>query len=84
MKKLLFTLMLFMITSIGYSQELSISDTSKIFLLKIAEDNSFVIIKNDINIEINDNLKRKIEIYRKENDYIWKPEEGLEILIYKK
>jgi hypothetical protein len=83
MKKLLLILMMF-IGTLGYSQQLTLSDTSKIFLLKIADDNSFLIIKNDINIEINDNIKRKIEIYRKKNDYIWKPEEGLEILIYKK
>lgn len=83
MKKLL-TILILLVSGITYSQQLNLVDTTKINSIKIAEDNSFYIIKNEISLIIDDNLKRKIEFYRRDFDYIWKPEDGLEILIYKK
>ncbi len=83
MKNILFILMS-MIISLGYSQQLQIYDTSKTSSMNVAEDNSFYIIKNEISLIIDDNVKRKIELHRKYLDYIWKPEDGVEILIYKK
>lgn len=84
MRHLLTIFSLLYLFSCGHAQQLNLSDTTKLNLIQIADDSSFEIIKNDINIIIDNDFKRKIEFYRKDFDYIWKPEDGLEILIYKK
>lgn len=83
MKKLLILATILFSISTLHSQ-INLSDTSKIQLNVVANDSTFLVIKNKSNIEINESLKRKIEFYRRDIDYIWKPEEGIEILIYKK
>ena len=82
MKKIL-TVLIMLVNNI-YSQQLILTDTTKTHSVKIAEDNSFSVIENEMSTTVDNNLKRKIEFYRKDFDYIWNPEDGLKILIYKK
>jgi hypothetical protein len=82
MKKILM-LILLLINLVAYSQEIIlIKIESNIY--PIADTLSFKIILNKDNLLLDNEFKRKIESYRKDVDYIWKPEEGLKILIYKK
>lgn len=83
MKNLLIILLMF-IRTWGFSQELKISNSLENEGHKVADTLSYEVLKNENNQVISIGLRKKIEINRRDIDYIWKPEDGLEILIYKK
>jgi hypothetical protein len=49
-----------------------------------ADTSTFKILTNVNNITIDDSVKKKITSNRKSFDYVWEPEDGIRILIYKK
>lgn len=81
MKKILFTLTLFLTTFCVMSQ--NIKPTIKVEVLP-ADTSTFKILTNVNNVTIDDSIKKKITSNRKSVDYIWEPEDGIRILIYKK
>jgi hypothetical protein len=49
-----------------------------------ADTLTYKIIENVNGFKLDVEFKKKINFYRKDEDFIWEPEEGLKILIYKK
>lgn len=49
-----------------------------------ADTSSYKILLNSNNLVIDDEFRKKINSQRKNTDFVWKPDENTEILIYKK
>lgn len=84
MNKILNLFFLLLLSNIGYSQSIGISNSNANINLEVADTLSYKVINNDNNIEITSEIRKKISKNRKEVDYLWEPEIGLKILIYKK
>lgn len=84
MMRLTFILFLLLLSYRGHSQSIGISNSNTNINLEVADTLSYKVITNDNNIEITSEIRKKISKNRKEVDYLWEPEIGLKILIYKK
>lgn len=82
MRNLTFILLILLSFDV-YSQKLSLQKSND-NNIEVADTSSFKVISNDNNIEITIDIRKKISFNRKDIDYIWEPEPGLKILIYRK
>lgn len=85
MKKLYLLLILLSLSFVSYSQNAS-PNASPIKKIETtpADTLTYKVLLNENNINIDIEIRKKINFYRKSEDYIWEPETGLKILIYKK
>jgi hypothetical protein len=81
MKKTLLTILFLTTTFCAISQNIKV--TTKIETTP-ADTSTFKVLTNINNIVIDDSVKKKITSKRKSIDYVWEPEDGIRILIYKK